>query len=71
MAAAPRRRAVRLACRAAGAHPWLGKLLPVAHPSEVEARLAALEARIEEVAADAAAPATSLPPETATSPTSA
>ena len=28
---------------------------PVAHPSDLEARLAALEARVEEVAADAAA----------------
>ena len=36
-------------------HAGIGTLLPVAHPSDLEARLAALEARVEEVAADAAA----------------
>jgi hypothetical protein len=33
----------------------IGTLLPVSNPSDVEARLSALEARMEEVAADAAA----------------
>lgn len=33
----------------------MGTLLGVANPSDVEARLAALEARVEQVAADAAA----------------
>ena len=33
----------------------VGTLLPVANPSDLETRLAALEARVEEVAADAAA----------------
>ncbi len=33
----------------------VGTLLPVANPSDVETRLAALEARVEEVAADTAA----------------
>jgi hypothetical protein len=42
----------------------------VANPSDVEARLAALETRMEEVAADAAAAGTSPPPAIATSPTS-
>ena len=34
---------------------WIGTLLPAANPSDVEARLSALEARMEEVAADTAA----------------
>jgi len=35
--------------------PGVGRLLPVAEPSDVETRLTALEVRMEEVAADAAA----------------